>query len=261
MLVTAVVLGACSFVSAQQPKFVLFENSAGDSFDAPAEHQAVHPLTAPYFHEDAFVTSDLRAWYLYHEFPETSLIDGGKAQVYALQLRLALTEELQLVAYKDGFADFDTGLVDDTGWMDVGAGLKWAFYQDFEEQTHLAVGAGYEFAWGDKEVLQDDDEFRLWISGNKGIDQLHLGATVNWFLAPDANADLGNSDHLSWHLHADYWVNEHFSPVIEVNGYHVLDEGMEVLPFQGVDVANFGGGKGEDVITVGIGGEFRPTDE
>jgi hypothetical protein len=70
---------------------------------------------------------------------------------------------------------------------------------------------------------------------------------------------LGNSDTLSWHLHADYEVCKWFSPVLEVNGYHVTNEDQApVTPFGGADFANLGGNTGEDVITAGFGAEVRP---
>lgn len=47
------------------------------------------------------------------------------------------------------------------------------------------------------------------------------------------------------HLHADYYLNEWFSPVIEVNGYFVTDEGPGAVPFSGVDAVSVSGGEGE----------------
>ncbi|MEZ6016727.1 MAG: hypothetical protein R3F49_16535 [Planctomycetota bacterium] len=180
--------------------------------------------------------------------------------MYALQIRAALTESLQFVAYKDGFVDFESGLIEDSGMNDLAAGLKWAFLQDWERDTHAALGVGYELGIGDEEVLQEDDEFRVWGSFNKGVDRWHFGANVNFTFAAGTEDALGDSDRLSWHLHADYYLNEAFSPVVELNGYSTLSEGDNTpLPFNGVDVANFGGGDGEDVITGAIGGEFRPT--
>src|SRR5690606_35391043 len=107
---------------------------------------------------------------------------------------------------------------------------KWNFLQDWDNQLHAAVGVGYEIASGDDEILHDDDEWRLWLSVNKGFDRLHLGGTVNFFLADDHNQGAGNSDRLSWHVHADYYVCEWFSPLVELNGYHVLDRGFEAVP-------------------------------
>lgn len=242
---------------AQHAGFVLFGEPSSEAAAQTPEQRFVHPITDPYFHEDSFVTSDVRAWYIYHNFPDDN-IGGGDANLFAVQLRLALTDQIQFVAYKDGYLDFGSGLVNDDGWMDIGAGVKWNFLQKWDEQLHAAVGAGYEIAAGNGSILQNDDEWRLWASINKGFDELHLGATANLFIADDEDSGLGNSDHASWHLHADYWVCDWFSPVAEINGYHVLNEGFDPLPFQGIDVANLGGQSDEAVITYGIGAEVRP---
>ncbi|MFW6059448.1 MAG: hypothetical protein ACODAQ_04670 [Phycisphaeraceae bacterium] len=250
-----------SLAQAQHARLVLFGDPDPAAEQVEPTDRFVHPLTAPYVHEDSFVTSDIRPWFVYHDFPNASAIDGGSAKVYAVQARLALTRDIQFVAYKDGYVDFDTGLVDEEGWNDLAAGVKWNFLRDWERQLHAAVGIGYELKTGDGRVLQNDDELRFWASLNKGFDRLHLGGTLNYFIAPGDEDALGDSDRLSWHLHADYYVLEWFSPVLELNGYHTLDEGNAVLPFQGVDVANLGGGKSEDVITIGLGGEVRPAED
>lgn len=256
------VLGLTVSVQAQHADFVLFGDPNPEAAGVAAERQAVHPITAPYLHEDSFNTTDVRLWYLYHNFPDGSAIGGGFARGYAAQLRIALTEQLQLVAYKDGYLDIESGLVDDEGWADIGAGVKWNFLQDFENDLHAAVGIGYQFGSGDDEALQDNDELRIWGSVNKGYDRLHLGATVNVLLNTGNEGTLGASDRLTWHLHADYFLTEWFSPVVELNGYHVLDEGDNApLPFMGVDLASLGGGQSEDVVTLGLGGEFRPLED
>ena len=132
------------------------------------------------------------------------------------------------------------------------------FIQNWEQQFHMAVGAGYETRAGHGKVLQNDDEWRLWLSANKGFDRLHLGGVVNFFLVDGAaeGDGLGNSDHLSWHAHLDYYVNDWFSPVVEFSGYHVLNEGAELIPESGVDITNLGGG--DDVVVIGLGAEARP---
>jgi hypothetical protein len=242
-----------SLATAGSEGFVLF----GDNVAKPAlEQKAVRPISAPYFHEDSFVTTDLRAWYLTHDLDTVE----GDVTVAALQVRLALTESLQLVAYKDGYTDFEGGaLVGADGWNDIGAGIKWAFLQDWENQLHAAVGIGYEFGFGDDEVLQDTDELRLWASVNKGFDKLHLGATVNYIIAED-NEDnaFGNADIVTVHLHADYYLTEWLSPVVEVNGYFVQDAGSADAGFSGVDAVSVGGGEDEDTITGVLGLELRP---
>ena len=243
---------------AQHTEKVFFGEANAEGLAVPIERQAVHPITSPYYHEDSFVTTDVRVWFVRHNFPNNSPIGGGHATVAAVQLRAALTESLQLVAYKDGYFDIASGAVDDSGMNDIAVGLKWAFLQDWENDTHAAAGVGYEIGIGDKEVLQEDDEVRFWASLNKGLDRLHLGFLVNVMFPVGSEDALGDSDRLSWHLHADYFLNEKFSPVLEINGYTTLEDGDNVaLPFSGLDVANLGGGDGEDVITAGYGFEFR----
>lgn len=249
-----------SFVNAQSEGFVLFGDNVAKP---PAEEKAVRPISAPYYHEDSFITTDLRAWYLVHEISGGTL--GGDVTVAALQARLALTESLQFVAYKDGHTDFgdDTAVLGgNDGWNDIGAGLKWAFIQDWESQFHMAAGLGYEFGIGDDQVLQDTDEWRFWLSANKGFGKLHLGATVNYILADDTeDGVVGNADLVTVHLHADYYLTEWLSPVIEVNGYFVQDEGKAGLPFSGVDAGSVGGGEDDDTITGVLGFELRPLGE
>ncbi|MCE9611654.1 MAG: hypothetical protein K8R23_15760 [Chthoniobacter sp.] len=230
----------------------------------PVEREdiAVHPITSPYWNEDATITTDVRPVFVYHAFPG-EILGGGRAEVTAMQLRIKLTNSLQLVAYKDGWVNLDTPGLNSQGWNDLAAGLKWAFYQNDAKQLHAAVGAGYEFASGDDQVLQDDDELRFWLSVDKGFGNLHFGAVVN-YLRSMGNGDdiLGNSDTVSWHFHADYQVCKYFSPVFEVNGYHVVnnDTGHDGIktPFGGADVADLGGNTHESVITAGLGVEVRP---
>ena len=245
-----------------QGGYVLFPNGTVTP-EISASERVVRPVSAPYFHEDSFVSSDLRAWYLVHHFYNDTIGGGtnGEVTVAALQVRLALTETLQLVAYKDGYTEFDNTAVlgDNDGMNDIGAGLKWAFLQDWDKQLHAAVGIGYEFGFGDDEVLQDTDELRLWASVNKGYGELHLGATVNYLVAMDEDDGLlGNADQVTVHLHADYFVSDWFSPVVEVNGYFVTDESAAAPAFSGVDAVSLPGGEDEDTITGVIGAELRP---
>ena len=257
-VILAAVAGAVasSAVLAQQPGFVLFPGEERTTLEVPAEHRFVHPVSSPYYHEDAFVTSDVRAWLVRHSFPRSSPIDGGHATVAAVQIRFALTERLGLVAYKDGYTWLSSGLINEDGVNDLAAGLKYAVIQDWENQFHVSLGAGYEFGVGRERVLQGDSELRLFGAVNKGFGPLHLGATVNYLVATGSEDALGDADRLFWHLHLDYRLTDWFSPVLEFNGYHVVSAGTEVLPMQGVDVANFGAG--DDVITAALGAEVRP---
>lgn len=248
-----------------QGGYILFGET---NVEIASEQRVVRPISAPYFHEDSFVTTDVRAWYVEHDFDSdtNAVLANGSATVMALQVRVALTDSLQFVAYKDGYTEFDdAGALDDnSGWNDIGAGIKWAFVQDWENQFHMAAGVGYEFSFGESEVLQDSDELRLWLSANKGFGQLHLGATVNLILSEDdSDSLLGNSDMVTLHVHADYYLTEWFSPVVEMNGYFAQDESPAALAavnFSGVDAGSLPGGDDNDTYTIAVGGEIRVVD-
>lgn len=241
-----------------QGGFVLF----GDSqVEIEPEQKTVRPISAPYYHEDAFVTTDVRAWYLTHDFDRDTkgALNNGSVEVFALQVRVALTDSIQFVAYKDGYTKFDDAgaLGDNDGMNDVGAGLKWAFIQNWEDQFHVAAGVGYEFGIGEEDVLQDSDILRLWLSFNKGFDRLHFGAMGNFLVAIDEDDSLfGTSDMITFHLHADYYLTDWFSPVVELNAYLAQDD-FAPLPISGVDAGSLPGGSENDTYTIAVGGELR----
>ena len=222
-----------------------------------ADQQTIRPLTAPYLHEDSFVQSDLRAWYLNHQLESI----GGEVTVAALQVRVAINQKMQLVAYKDGYTRFSGGALDgNDGWNDIGLGLKYAFLQDWENSMHAALGVGYEFNWGDESAFQNTDELRLWASFNKSYENLHLGLTTNYITAIDlGQGAAGNSDMLTFHFHSDYYVADWISPVFEINGYVVTnDAGTGASNLSGIDAVSLGSGQNEDVWTAALGAEIRP---
>lgn len=253
------VASAAQFASAQSANFTLLGSRSAEGHSIPAERHAVAPVTDPYYHEDSFITSDIRAWFVYHNFADNIALDGGDAEDYALQVRLAITDRLQLVAYKDGYMNLNSGLIKESGWNDLAAGLKYGLIQDWKNDFHLSVGLGYQFAVGDASVLQNDQEARGWASINKGFDRLHLGTTANWFVPTGGEDALGNSQRISLHAHADYYLCKWLSPVVELNFYKSINDGDHApLSFSGADVANLGGGA--DLLTLGMGAEIRPLD-
>lgn len=254
----ALAVGLATQAAGQHADFVLFGEADPAMAAQTAEQKFVNPITAPYFNENTFITSDVRAWYAFHQFDNDGIANGGiggTAQIAAVQVRLALTDRLQFVAYKDGYAWFDDSAVNDEGFNDIAAGLKYNFYRDVQDQLYMSAGIGYQIDLGDSAVLQDDEEFRFWFSVDKGFDRLHVGAVVNYLHAVGTESSFGNSDRIIWHAHFDYYLTDWFSPVVEFSGYHSVNDGTEVLNFSGADVANLGGG--DDLVTMGIGGEFR----
>jgi hypothetical protein len=221
------------------------------------DDQFVAPVTSPYYNENSMISTDVRGWYVYHKFNSEALGADTNAVDYAVQVRIALTDSLQLVAYKDGFLDFD-GAVSSEGWNDLAAGIKWQFLRDDENHLFAAAGAGYEFKTGESDALQNDSEMRLWVSVDKGFGKFHAGATLNYRIATSGeDDDNGNSDVLTWHLRGDYRLTDVFSPVIELNGYHIINDSDTGVALNGADVLNLGATDADDTITVGLGCEFR----
>ena len=56
------------------------------------------------YFEDPFITTDIRLMYVYHEIPDDSVLRGGQVHAVAVQIRVALTERLALIATKDGYS-------------------------------------------------------------------------------------------------------------------------------------------------------------
>lgn len=221
------------------------------------DDQFVAPVTSPYYNENSMITTDVRAWYVHHKVNGDALGPDAAVNDYALQLRVALTDSLQLVAYKDGYLDFDGGPSTE-GWNDLAAGLKWQFLRDDESHLYAAVGAGYEFRTGESHALQNDSEYRLWASVDKGWGKFHGGATINWRgTTSGKDSDNGNSDVFSWHLRGDYRASEICSPVVEINGYHIASDSNTGVPLNGADVLNLGATSAGATITGGLGVELR----
>lgn len=221
------------------------------------DNQFVMPVSSPYYHENSLVTNDVRAWFVYHKFNADALGADSSATDYAVQVRVALLDRLQLVAYKDGYLDLD-GAVASEGWNDIAAGLKFQFLHDDEEHMYAAAGLGYEARTGESRALQNDSEIRGWASFDKGWDKFHAGATINYrFSTSGKNDDNGNSDIFSWHLRADYRVTEFFSPVAEVNGYHIVRDSGTGIALNGADVLNLGATNADATVSAALGVEFR----
>ena len=68
-------------------------------------YYVVAPVSAPYLFEEPFITTGLSGWYLYHEYPNSSIFDGGHLNAVALQARVAITDRLERVARSAALAE------------------------------------------------------------------------------------------------------------------------------------------------------------
>ncbi len=228
------------------------------------------PVTNINFHHP-FVRNEARPLFMYHWFPETNALDGGSLRLYAMQLHLALTDDLQFTLYKGGYVDLDAGAFeDDRGFADFAFGLKYKVWEDAETPAALAFGLGYEGKSGDREVLEGMGAgfFDVFASYARKVAPVNVIATAGVFLPRDDDED-NRTYH--WHLHADYPVSDRFSPLVEINGFHYdgsatrnagLGRGTP-LGVEGYDYTTLGAGgvRGNDVITGALGFRYALSED
>jgi len=201
------------------------------------------PLGQPIYFETPFNDTGVRALFLRHDFASGSPVQGGDVKIYALQARVALSEDWQFIATKDGYSELSTGLLgEDEGWNDIAFGLKHILHADKEKNYVVAAGIRYMAEHGHRGILQGGvDEWSPFVSLAKGYDDFHLLSNITLRVPSDTNQ--GNVvGH--WDIHCDYSVNPGddavFAPLVEIHGVHYLDDGATALPVGGLDYANLG---------------------
>lgn len=214
------------------------------------------PLGQPLYFESPFNDSGLRLLYLRHNFSDDSTLQGGNVTVYALQARLALSDRLAFIATKDGYSELESGILQDEGWNDLAAGIKYVLHFDKEKQYVVTPGIRYQAENGHRGILQGGvDEVSPFVSVAKGYDDLHVLANLTLRLPLDG--DEGNTvGH--WDVHVDYDLNPGaqavVAPLFELHGVHYLDDGASALNVGGLDYTNLGSQPKEDFVCwAGIG--------
>jgi len=236
--------------------------SAKNPTPAPAavdwKDNTISPVANPIFFEDPVIHSEIRPIFAYHRIDSGFITGAGEAQLYAVQLRWAITDRLAFIATQDGFfnVDLDNGASLD-GWMDLAAGFKYAVIDDVENQFILTPGLTFHIPTGDDEVFQGrgNGEWNPFISAAKGFDDLHVTTNVGLRLPNDSDEQ---STILHYSLMVDYHVCDYFIPFIVANGFTVLSEGNGLpIDSEGYDVINFGSSLADGTTQMKLGGGFR----
>ena len=241
------------------------------------------PITNPVHFDLAIPQTVIHPQFMYNRLPDQ--IDtilgrvpvGGDYQLYAVQLEVALTERLSLNATKDGYIDFnpDNTLTPDDGFANVGAGLKYAWLLDPANKLASNFQVLYEAPLGNDDVWQGFGDGIITPSVNvtKLWGPLQFVDQIGWKIPVD-NSESSvayNSVHLS------YAVTDWLFPLVEVNWFHVIDEGdgsprylnqaggavPAIANFEGGDLVNLGAinaGANDDFVTLGAGFRLRCTD-
>lgn len=220
----------------------------------------ISPMTNPVFFEDPRNLTEARLIFINHQLPPA--LGSGDVQVYAMQLRAALTERLSLIATKDGFlvGGNDAPLQD--GWADVAAGLKYNLIADPQLQRLLSTGFTFELPVGSIRALQGngDGVLNAFLTGG-----MQIGYNWHWISASGVRMPMNTLEEapvMYWSNHLDRRVFGNWYVLAEVNWYNYLKDGRTAFSgINGIDLFNLGGRNiaGNDIVTGAFGGKWKPS--
>jgi hypothetical protein len=225
----------------------------------PCFNDFISPITNPVFFEDPRTLTEARLIFANHTLPPAI---GGRVQLYALQVRAALTERLSFIATKDGFLVGDNGVPHQDGWADVAAGLKYNLYCDPCAGQLLSAGATFEVPVGSTQALQGNGsgEFNLFVTGGTRI-----GDWSHWISAAGVRLPTDTADECQvfyWSNHLDHQITQRAYVLAEVNWWHWMSSGQNPAldGIEGIDLYNFGstGVAGMNVVSGAFGLKFKP---
>ena len=219
----------------------------------------IGPISNPILSKDPRSLTEARFLFVNDVIPPESPFAGGNFQVYALQLRVALTDRLSLIADKDGIADIHAhAFHQHTGLLNMNFGLKYLLVRDVDDQFLWSVGLTYEPPMGEREVFENHGDgvmsvFTTW--GKEVASHWHALYTFGYqfgFNNKQNSSFLYNSLHLDRELFC--WLY----PLAEVNWFHYVQGGDRGLPpalGEGDGLLNLGtsGVANHDLVTLAVG--------
>jgi len=219
--------------------------------------RTISPVANPIFFEDAIIRSEIRPIFAHHRI-DNGFLGGGDAQLYAVQIRYALTDRLALIATQDGFFQINNDAIGNPdGWMDLALGLKYALIDDEASQFILTPGFTVHVPTGSTDVFQGrgDGELNVFVSAQKGFGDFHLSANGGLRI-PFDSSEQSLIAHYS--VMADYYTCRWFIPFVAFDAFTVMMEGNNIpLTSEGYDVINFGASGADGVTQATIAGGFR----
>lgn len=137
-------------------------------------------MSNPIFARDPRSSTHARFLFINNWTPDAHAVaPDDQLQVYAVQVILALTERLSLIAEKDGYAVINRGPLSE-GLLNIAAGLKYAFVRRPESRFIVSGGLVFEAPTGESAVLQGDGSGALtpFLSAGKGWGAFHTIANM-----------------------------------------------------------------------------------
>lgn len=233
----------------------------------------ISPMINFVFFEDPRTLSEIRPIFVHHNLPDSvgSLgLPGGSVQLYAMQVRVALSERLSLIAVKDGYvvANMDPGPLDtllNDGWAAVTAGLKYNLVRDTRRGRLASVGFTYEIPIGSQRTLQDvgDGEFHVFGTAGQRLlnGKAHFLTSVGYRFPVDREVQTTS---VHWSNHLDYRVTDRLYLFTELAWWHWTESatGAGALPLgvAGQDLFNLSSSnvEGNNLVTQNVGLKFKP---
>lgn len=243
---------------------------------------AISPVSNPIFFEDPRIQTGARLLFIYNRVGDDFGLDlpgghlnlgGADIYAYGAQLRYAITPRLAIIATNDVGISFrpdkpipGTAFSNADGYSDLDVGFKYAVIDDRAHQFLLTPILTFAIPTGGRDVFQGDNSgiFDVAVSAEKGFNNFHLIGNIGARIPVETDR---NSTELHYSLHADYFVNKYFIPLIEANGWTVLDSPPgnkgplgafdTALNTEGADLINFGASNREGFTRVALGGGFR----
>lgn len=234
----------------------------------------ISPVTNPFLFEDPRSLTELRPIGMYQKIPSRNLIlGGGDIEQFALQGRLAFTENWSLVVHKLGWTwlNPDSTLLggqQGNGFSELWLGPKFTFLRNEKSNCLGAMGLIFQVPVGSDKVYQDTGTLSLapYVTFGKSCFKSSYG-TLNTManMGYNFSIDSKRSDYFYANLHLDYDVGnfKRFWPLIELSWFHYTSNGTNVpLTFEGRDLINFGStmASGRDEVALAGGARFRVND-
>ena len=217
----------------------------------------ISPMTNPVFFEDPRNLTEARAIFLNHQLPNA--LGGNSVQVYALQIRAAITERLSIIATKDGLIYSQSPVVQ-SGFADIAAGLKYNLFRDTENGRLLSIGGTFEIPTGTARSLQGNGDGLFNFFATAGT---RVGKSGHWLTAAGLLQpvdELAENRIFFWSNHLDKRLSRSNVYIFtEANWFNYLSSGNGI-PVEGGDLFDLGSSNvtGNNLVTGAMGTKWKP---
>jgi len=233
----------------------------------------ISPITNPFLFEDPRSLTEVRGIAMLQGIPTgNQSFNGGNANYFGLQGRLAITERWSVTLQKFGLQTLSSGsgssVSDGTGFAEIHLGPKFELIRRPDSQTLVSLGGIFQIPVGSGSVYQNTGSLSIvpYISAAQRLFEADWGrvngmATSGYAIS--TNSERSDYFYLSGHVDVDILNMHKFYPLIEMNWFSVTTNGSSNpnFNFEGRDIVNFGANaKGNNLLTMAVGGRWRFTE-